>query len=254
MTIHGEHPGAGTIFTPHGYNTAWPQPYSTAYPLDMYGNRESPHNHSHEFWQQQQQPQQQHHAGPGNLISPVSASTASPTYWQYHNDNRIGSIDSQAGISYSVGLPTSIPPVTDSVPQYLPFSNAPAWESGVQAVTPVTAKTEQASPVTLLDSHSLSHSLSLHAKQSYIDAYWEYFHPLCPILHKPTLEQQRHFESQQSDSDLLLKAAVVICGTTFAAEESRLLVGRMLYKKAIQHIQEVSRDLSPPCSCENRKC
>lgn len=234
--------GSGTAYTPTPHfepnwaANAYNQPYVQAHALDsLYSTRASPAVTSHEVWTQQQ-------IVPGNLISPVSTSGAPQHQYWYAADKQFGSMETGLALSYPMDLQSMVTPVTDTASPYGAYTTPTEWDQASgHSATPVTVKAELSSPVAILDSQTLSTTLNLHAKQSYFDAFWEYFHPLYPVLHKPTMmEQQRQVDQQQSDSALLLQAAIVICGATFTKEPSRWTDGKALLRKSLQVVQQVS--------------
>lgn len=180
------------------------------------------------------------------IMSPVSATTAPPNqFWYPHDKTFPTPINTTLDLSYPLELQTMLPTVSESVSPYVPYATTEWDQASVQSITPIGVKAESSSPIAILDSQPLSATLNIHAKQSYIDAYWKYFHPLFPILHKPTMEQQPQNAQQQSGSSLLLRAALVMCGATFTREDSRWWDGKLLLRKCLQYMTQVSANSSP---------
>ncbi|KAF2093670.1 hypothetical protein NA57DRAFT_81172 [Rhizodiscina lignyota] len=224
---------AGSHYSTSSDYPQWPAyaPQYMAHPSiqDLYPQRPSPIVTSQEQWPSQ-------HAQ--SMMSPVSATTApQPAFW-YQDKTFSTPLNTTLDLSYPLELQTLLPTVTDTVSPYVPYATTDWDQASVQSITPIGVKAESSSPIAVLDSQPLSASLNHHAKQSYIDAYWEYFHPLFPILHKPTMEQQRQSHQQQSGSNLLLRAALVMCGATFTREESRWWDGKLLLRKCLQYMTQ----------------
>ncbi|MBE7180475.1 MAG: hypothetical protein INR71_04550 [Terriglobus roseus] len=217
----------------------WQPGFNTAYVSHSYENlyNPSPIVTSHEGgW---------HPVNP-NYVSPVSATSApQQTFW----NKPLVNMDGTLALSYPQDLSTLVP-VSDAVSPYMPYPTSTSdWDqSSIQSATPILVKAEMSSPVSTLDGQPLYTALNMHAKSSYIDAYWEYFHPLFPILHKPTMEQQRQIDPEQSNSSLLLQAAMMICGATFTNEETRRTDGKMLLRRALKQLQQV-RGPGEFCNC-----
>jgi hypothetical protein len=223
------------------YNNTWAHyaPSAMANPVqELYAPRPSPVVTSSETWST---------GFVQAMMSPVSATTGPQNFWYPQAKAYVPPASTSIDMGYQLELQTMLPTVSESVSPYVPYATTEWDHASIASLTPAGIKDPSTSPVSVLDSQPLSASLNIHAKQSYIDAFWEYFHPLFPILHKPTMEQQRQ-STQQSPSGLLLKAAIVMCGATLSREDSRWWDGKLLMRKCLQHMVQVSCEFFCLCS------
>lgn len=228
LSLHESSLSASSSFSGVSYDAAWANAYSQPYVASQ-----TPLITSNESWT---------HAAAihGGLASPASTAALPQSYW-YPSEKTFGGVESSLAMNYPMDLHTVMPTAPETVSPYIPYATTTEWDQvSAHSMTPVTVKAELSSPIAMVETQPLSTALNLYAKQSYIDAYWEYMHPSYPILHKPTVEQQRHLDQQQSSSDLLLEAAIVICGAAHTKEQSRWADGRLLLKSALQHAEQVS--------------
>ncbi|TID26755.1 hypothetical protein E6O75_ATG01248 [Venturia nashicola] len=81
-----------------------------------------------------------------------------------------------------------------------------------------------------LEDQQLGISLSLKTKQHYIESYWKYFHPVFPVLHRPSYQAQTPCP--------LLSAAVISIGAQYNDGHSAQGDSRILHEKCQELISE----------------
>jgi hypothetical protein len=93
----------------------------------------------------------------------------------------------------------------------------------LSVVPPILLPLSGTGPENSLQGDQLGVSLSIQRKRAYVEAYWRYFHPLFPIMHR-----QRFTQYTQVRGAKLLLAAMMAIGAQysqelFAGSDSRIL-------------------------------
>jgi hypothetical protein len=78
--------------------------------------------------------------------------------------------------------------------------------------------------------------LSLARKHTYFDAYWTHFHPIFPIIHRPTL-----IKIMPKTQGGVLFAAIMAIGAHYSPEPLAQADSRILHERCEEYLSKVSR-------------
>jgi hypothetical protein len=149
-----------------------------------------------------------------------------------------------ASLNHSLQSPDSTaPPILEPVPAMyhesasLKTSNSSS-PTPVSAVPPILLPLSGAGgavgPEDSLQDGQLGVSLSIQRKRAYVEAYWRYFHPLFPFIHR-----QRFTQYTQVRGAKLLLAAMMAIGAQYAQELFAGSDSRILHEKCQELIAKV---------------
>jgi hypothetical protein len=155
---------------------------------------------------------------PTNVSSPCSTAAA-------HMGPSIFDMDQPQFPTSVASSPTSVVSTT------LPPVVIPQNQNGVPYPLPFIAQRDKYGSLDLeglLEDQHLGICLSLKTKQHYVESYWKYFHPMFPVLHKPTYQAQTPCP--------LLSAAVMSIGAQYTDEQFAKGDSRILHEKCLELI------------------
>jgi hypothetical protein len=145
-----------------------------------------------------------------------------------------------AGINHQLQSPDSTVPPIWSIPaiDHDKSLRTSTSSSPVSAVPPILLPLSGAGgaigPEDSLQDGQLGVSLSIQRKRAYVEAYWRYFHPLFPIMHR-----QRFTQYTQVPGAKLLLAAMMAIGAQYAQELFAGSDSRILHEKCQELIAKV---------------
>jgi hypothetical protein len=155
-----------------------------------------------------------------------------PADWPNLNPRSIQSPDSTAR---PIWLPDPVPADPDRTSINPSTSSSPTPVSAVPPVLlPLSNGVGAGSPEDSLQDGQLGVSLSIQRKRAYVEAYWRYFHPHFPIIHR-----QRFTQYTQVRGAKLLLAAMMAIGAQYAQELFAGSDSRILHEKCQELISKV---------------